>query len=1327
MADDSTSLAKRAEMEQAPSQQVNPTTTSTPRPKPRVRPSASIAQSPQRASSSRGKKQTKAPSPEPEEELYSIKDIIREKTKNGRLLYLIDWDDDPDTGKPYDRTWEPADFVTPEAIADWEKKKKDSDEEKRRVRLDKRKEKKTERKRVKNTEKKRKREEERSSTPEVAREPSSLFALSEDSTLPSTNQHSGIQSRTSRDPGPAAKKRRPGTPETVQSRSVFPEIPVIQGKQAATREIKDSYEDELQSSAGNDYGARVEIGPVSDSFNRDEYLTVAASQASQAAQSTGPLSNSSPPSSQAQPSPQPQRTRKPPLRERVLFWEDDFEGEVPDSQELPGSSLYVPPETQASRSELGCKPSTQINTQVDLGRTPLSNSNHTSSGGGGIVLTSSESIAGSSSYHPSTNFLQESGHISTTEVSSIVAPSTEQSLEPTQEVSQESQLQISSSPKVSEDTRHSQYQEDEIPDAQPNHYETLSTFTVQTQVSLPASVIGFGPESVSNNSSFLNNPPFGGVIQSVEYAPEVGPSPRTPAPHNLPSESNMEDRPPTMPPSTSTKQLMREARARATAKRAAERAAEREAARSASTMPASPPPTISAQLLPLRETLTEHIASIAAVEPVSSPKPSPEADEESVSKALRILPLGPGEYIIPLPLVSYSRDIYMQTIRNYKKQRLAFLEEETGADLVSEIDVMLGELGKLCDHQDLIADDFSSQRAEPIENQARYAETVSTKCIFLAEFITALRHFEKHVVILSRPGRLQEILETLLIRHGFDKVPQQPNWFIDTSRGPLRISLLPFDNIEGPVWSNPADVIISFNEPTGPQGYLKTLRAAMAGPDQLIPFVSLVVMHSVEHLNRCVKNDTDGAEKRLFLVNCISQIQDDVGKLGSDNLAPPDAAHATASFLMNETEGTWPVPELPEINGLDFEISPSPAESGDGKASGSTTQSYDMSSSAQQYGAKRQLGLDVGTGSDTPKRQRLSPLPGEQIDRSEMSCISETARPLSSNEMHTEVVESWNMPSALDVVQQNQPAPLLNRINDLENQIRIKDATEGELRERNRNLEARCKDLESSIKEIQPRYQDALNDRGHFEHEITESLRRESALRRKHDDRVAELDKVREEKEVADTELASALEWLSSSAVPEIAEVNRMKEEVRIAKAENERLQKRHANMQNDLDFIRNQYQTASFEAAESSRRVEALEETISDLSIKASDNAVHIHKIHHSSEVQQHLDRVKELAADNEELDRELEKKTEELRVLMNGRRQTRGTSVPRSPRMGAGTMSPGARPAIGRVIGNFGGQSGSRGNSPAPGEVGARGSQFGEALFQGPSNSGRWGNHLQ
>jgi len=88
----------------------------------------------------------------------------------------------------------------------------------------------------------------------------------------------------------------------------------------------------------------------------------------------------------------------------------------------------------------------------------------------------------------------------------------------------------------------------------------------------------------------------------------------------------------------------------------------------------------------------------------------------------------------------------------------------------------------------------------------------------------------------------------------------------------------------------------------------------------------------------------------------------------------------------------------------------------------------------------------------------------------------------------------------------------------------------------------------------------------------------------------------------------------------------------------------------------------------------------------------------------------------------KELEKKSDEIKAFLNGRRPTRGTSVPRSPRMG--TMSPNVRERpIARV---FGSGVGSRGNSPAPGDAHTphRGT-FGEALYA-DKGSGRWGNPL-
>jgi chromosome segregation ATPase len=258
---------------------------------------------------------------------------------------------------------------------------------------------------------------------------------------------------------------------------------------------------------------------------------------------------------------------------------------------------------------------------------------------------------------------------------------------------------------------------------------------------------------------------------------------------------------------------------------------------------------------------------------------------------------------------------------------------------------------------------------------------------------------------------------------------------------------------------------------------------------------------------------------------------------------------------------------------------------------------------------------------------------------------------------------------------------------------------------------------------MQPKYQEALNDRGHFEYEITESLRRESTLRKKHDDRVAELAKIREQNNTLEAELIVARARLSNSSIPEVAALERKDEEIRAVKADNERLQRRFNGAQNEVEFMRNQYQEASTAHGGAHRELTGLREEVVAFRTKAQEDKVRIHEIYVESEVQQHLERIKELKAENGELQAELDKKIEELKAASN-RRGTRGASVPRSPRMGSATMSPGPQRAIRQVMSNIASGNRSRGSSPAPGEVPPR-TQFGEPLFQGPPRT--WGNHLQ
>lgn len=295
------------------------------------------------------------------------------------------------------------------------------------------------------------------------------------------------------------------------------------------------------------------------------------------------------------------------------------------------------------------------------------------------------------------------------------------------------------------------------------------------------------------------------------------------------------------------------------------------------------------------------------------------------------------------------------------------------------------------------------------------------------------------------------------------------------------------------------------------------------------------------------------------------------------------------------------------------------------------------------------------------------------------------------------------------------------RVLTVEAELRSKDAAEANLRQLYERSVAKCNDLDESIQSIQRKYQDALNDRGSAQHDLNEALSEQATLRQRFDARVAELAKVREEKAAINAELIAAREALATSAIPEIAEFNTLKDELRAARGEYERSQKKITNMQSEIEYMRGHYQTASSAAADAQSEVDGLREQIETLSRKASDNAREIHLIQSSEEIKQYLERIDQRDATIGELEKELEKKSEELRMVMNGRRSTRGTSVPRSPRMG--TMSPNVRERpISRVLGSG---VGSRGNSPAPGDALPHKSLFGESLFA-EKGAARFGNHL-
>ncbi|KAK3377755.1 hypothetical protein B0H63DRAFT_224905 [Podospora didyma] len=74
---------------------------------------------------SKSKRRKRAPVPKQTTDvLFLIRGIIDEKTVKGRLLYKIDWEDNPTSGEHYEPTWEPAENANETAVADWEEVKR---------------------------------------------------------------------------------------------------------------------------------------------------------------------------------------------------------------------------------------------------------------------------------------------------------------------------------------------------------------------------------------------------------------------------------------------------------------------------------------------------------------------------------------------------------------------------------------------------------------------------------------------------------------------------------------------------------------------------------------------------------------------------------------------------------------------------------------------------------------------------------------------------------------------------------------------------------------------------------------------------------------------------------------------------------------------------------------------------------------------------------------------------------------------------------------------------------------------------------------------------
>lgn len=273
----------------------------------------------------------------------------------------------------------------------------------------------------------------------------------------------------------------------------------------------------------------------------------------------------------------------------------------------------------------------------------------------------------------------------------------------------------------------------------------------------------------------------------------------------------------------------------------------------------------------------------------------------------------------------------------------------------------------------------------------------------------------------------------------------------------------------------------------------------------------------------------------------------------------------------------------------------------------------------------------------------------------------------------------------------------------------------------------------ASFGSFQPKFMAALRDRGAMKEERNASRRELELLTNRFNLTSKEKTKLAEENAELKRKLAEARDTLMSSENPDIASMTRMQDECEKTQEKNAELEKKLSIVEENLEFVRERYQQASNSGAGLSVEKTELERRIEVLDRKADENVFRINQMQAQNETHELARQLREQRHIVRDREAELHRVKEQLGAMRSGRRETRQSSVPRSPRLGSlGVMSP--RNAAGRganQTSNNASGAASRGTSPtAAGALdavaGSAGAALGPGLFGQNTGNGRYA-HLR
>lgn len=678
--------------------------------------------------------------------------------------------------------------------------------------------------------------------------------------------------------------------------------------------------------------------------------------------------------------------------------------------------------------------------------------------------------------------------------------------------------------------------------------------------------------------------------------------------------------------------------------------------------------------------------------------------------------LGPAEYALALPAEGKIQSTYSDIIKAKRKAILKFVNrhEFIGSSNGSpnrtqernEMNEMIQLLNDTVTHMDLGLPGFSTQYSIGSEEHAAYANYAGSKFSLLGHLVDILKPVECSIVIMCRPGVMQDLLEQYLtMKHidvrRMDRIAASKSPIPDRQPRDFQVDIVGTFSTHQVVFPRRPILMIAFDASYDSQDpQVQRIRQYFSPkPPSLLPVIHLLVSNSSEHVDRCLPKDMPSPSRLKLLVRATYQARPNLG--GKPTYVPDDsdepegrpmdfsdlqralrksperklarlAALIARASVSQDFETYWSLGLMPELQLTEMDNLPSKLTGdsivSEGIKEPAARSRTPVSRAGTPSGKKRLLDVDNVLPA-LNKRQRLTPL----RDSVEASNVNNDTG--SQTEKLQEMVT--RLQNGLHTEREARQKAEQDKVS-LQEQLEKWRKDLADLQRRYEKRMTKCHELDRSNKKLLKTIE---NNKARQERAVEDS----GTLKRKVIELQAELTTVREEVKAGGGDAAAL----------EVA-----KEEARGLQAKNNYLDKSLENTRRDFEFTRSQYQDASNKAADFATQVRELEGQVAELTKSAGDEKRRLKERNYEENIKQHLSKLSEMEMELKTRDTLLRKLEEENRQLKRSRGvQTRGSSVqpPGSPGLdapGRGTRSRQASPAAGLFPNTHHGTAANRGS---------------------------------